>query len=110
MKRHGAVGNKRKDSRSDMSDFWHKYMDSRGDDDGVIRNKDKSFHCGMSECHRGLHNCATHTDSARTCLTYSWVGTGPQKNKDETLRLRLFEMSLGCFAVDNISLMRSTKI
>ena len=29
MKRHGAVGNKRKDSRSDMSDFWHKYMDSR---------------------------------------------------------------------------------
>ena len=28
MKRQGAVGNKRKDSRSDMSDFWHKYMDS----------------------------------------------------------------------------------
>ena len=23
----GAIGNKRKDSRSDMSDFWHKYMD-----------------------------------------------------------------------------------
>ena len=22
----GAIGNKRKDSRSDMSDFWHKYM------------------------------------------------------------------------------------
>lgn len=31
MKRLGAVGNKRKDSRSDMSDFWHKYMDSRGE-------------------------------------------------------------------------------
>ena len=31
VKRHGAVGNKRKDSRSDMSDFWHKYMDSYGE-------------------------------------------------------------------------------
>lgn len=31
MKRQGAVGNKRKDSRSDMSDFWHKYMDSYGE-------------------------------------------------------------------------------
>ena len=31
MKRLGAVGNKRKDSRSDMSDFWHKYMDSYGE-------------------------------------------------------------------------------
>lgn len=31
MKRLGAVGNKRNDSRSDMSDFWHKYMDSRGE-------------------------------------------------------------------------------
>ena len=31
MKRHGAVGNKRKDFRSDMSDFRHKYMDSRGE-------------------------------------------------------------------------------
>lgn len=31
MKRHGAVGNKCKDSRSDMSDFWHKYMDSYGE-------------------------------------------------------------------------------
>ena len=27
----GAIGNKRKDSRSDMSDFWHKYMDSYGE-------------------------------------------------------------------------------
>ena len=27
----GAIWNKRKDSRSDMSDFWHKYMDSRGE-------------------------------------------------------------------------------
>lgn len=26
-----AIGNKRKDSRSDMSDFWHKYMDSYGE-------------------------------------------------------------------------------
>ena len=26
-----AVRNKRKDSRSDMSDFWHKYMDSCGE-------------------------------------------------------------------------------
>ena len=31
VKRLGAVGNKRKDSRSDMSDFWHKYMDSYGE-------------------------------------------------------------------------------
>ena len=31
MKRHGAIWNKRKDSRSDMSDFWHKYMDSYGE-------------------------------------------------------------------------------
>ena len=31
MKRQGAVGNKRKDSRSDMSDFWHKYMDYYGE-------------------------------------------------------------------------------
>ena len=31
MKRHGAVGIKCKDSRSDMSDFWHKYMDSYGE-------------------------------------------------------------------------------
>ena len=31
MKRQGAVGNKCKDSRSDMSDFWHKYMDSYGE-------------------------------------------------------------------------------
>ena len=31
MKRLGAVGNKRKDSRSDMSDFRHKYMDSCGE-------------------------------------------------------------------------------
>ena len=31
MKRYGAVGNKRKDSRSDMSDFWHKYMDYYGE-------------------------------------------------------------------------------
>ena len=31
MKRHGAVGHKRKDSRSDMSDFGNKYMDSRGE-------------------------------------------------------------------------------
>ena len=31
VKRHGAVGNKRKDFRSDMSDFWHKYMDSCGE-------------------------------------------------------------------------------
>lgn len=31
MKRHGATGNKRKDSRSDMSDFWHKHMDSCGE-------------------------------------------------------------------------------
>ena len=31
MKRQGAVGNKCKDSRSDMSDFWHKYMDSDGE-------------------------------------------------------------------------------
>ena len=31
MKRQGAVGNKRKDSRSDMSNFWHKYMDSYGE-------------------------------------------------------------------------------
>ena len=29
MKRQGAVGNKRKDSRSDMSDFGHKHLDSR---------------------------------------------------------------------------------
>ena len=29
MKRHGATGNKRKDSRSDMSDFGHKHLDSR---------------------------------------------------------------------------------
>ena len=29
MKRLGAVGNKRKDSRSDMSDFGHKHLDSR---------------------------------------------------------------------------------
>lgn len=27
----GAIGNKRKDSRSDMSDFWHKYMDYYGE-------------------------------------------------------------------------------
>lgn len=26
----GAIGNKRKDSHSDMSDFWHKYMDYYG--------------------------------------------------------------------------------
>ena len=31
MKKYGAVGHKRKDSRSDMSDFRHKYMDSRGE-------------------------------------------------------------------------------
>ena len=31
MKRHGAVGHKRKDSRSDMSEVRHKYMDSRGE-------------------------------------------------------------------------------
>ena len=31
MKRHGAIWNKRKDSRSDMSDFWHKYMDYYGE-------------------------------------------------------------------------------
>lgn len=31
MKRYGAIGNKRKGSRSDMSDFWHKYMDSCGE-------------------------------------------------------------------------------
>ena len=31
MKRQGAVGDKCKDSRSDMSDFWHKYMDSYGE-------------------------------------------------------------------------------
>ena len=31
MKRYGAVGHKRKDSRSDMSDFRHKYMDSCGE-------------------------------------------------------------------------------
>ena len=31
MKRLGAVGNKRTDSRSDMSDFRHKYMDSCGE-------------------------------------------------------------------------------
>ena len=31
MKRHGAILNKRKDSRSDMSDFWHKYMDYYGE-------------------------------------------------------------------------------
>ena len=30
MKRLGAVGHKLKDSRSDMSDFGHKYMDSYG--------------------------------------------------------------------------------
>ena len=29
MKRQGAVGNKLKDSRSDMSEVRHKYMDSR---------------------------------------------------------------------------------
>ena len=27
----GAIGNKRKDSRSDMSDFRHKNMDSRNE-------------------------------------------------------------------------------
>lgn len=63
---------------------------------GAVGNKDEDFHSVMSEWHRGLHNCATHTDSARTCLTYSWAGTGSQRNKDETFRLRLFEMSLGC--------------
>ena len=31
MKRQGAVGNKLKDSRSDMSEVRHKYMDSRGE-------------------------------------------------------------------------------
>lgn len=31
MKRLGAVGHKLKDSRSDMSDFGHKYMDSYGE-------------------------------------------------------------------------------
>lgn len=31
MKRCGAVGHKRKDSRSDMSDFRHKNMDSCGE-------------------------------------------------------------------------------
>ena len=31
MKRLGAVGNKRKDSRSDMSDFGNKRKDSRSD-------------------------------------------------------------------------------
>ena len=31
MKRHVAIWNKRKDSRSDMSDFWHKYMDYYGE-------------------------------------------------------------------------------
>ena len=31
MKRYGAVGHKRKDSRSDMSDFRHKNMDSRNE-------------------------------------------------------------------------------
>ena len=31
MKRLGAVWNKRKDSRSDMSAFRHKNMDSRGE-------------------------------------------------------------------------------
>ena len=31
MKRQGAVGHKRKDSRSDMSEVRHKYMDSRGE-------------------------------------------------------------------------------
>lgn len=43
MKRQGAVGNKRKDSRSDMSDFWHKYMDSYGEmmvSSGIKTNAD----------------------------------------------------------------------
>lgn len=31
MKRHGAIGNKLMSFHSDMSDFWHKYMDSRGE-------------------------------------------------------------------------------
>lgn len=31
MKRYGAVGHKRKDSRSDMSAFRHKHMDSCGE-------------------------------------------------------------------------------
>ena len=31
MKRLGAVGHKLKDSRSDMSEVRHKYMDSRGE-------------------------------------------------------------------------------
>ena len=31
MKRHGAVGNKPMSFHSDMSDFWHKYMDSCGE-------------------------------------------------------------------------------
>ena len=31
MKRHGAIGNKRKDSRSDMSAVGHKYTDSHSE-------------------------------------------------------------------------------
>ena len=31
MKRQGAVGNKLMSFHSDMSDFWHKYMDSYGE-------------------------------------------------------------------------------
>lgn len=31
MKRYGAIGNKLMSFHSDMSDFWHKYMDSRGE-------------------------------------------------------------------------------
>lgn len=45
MKRQGAVGNKRKDSRSDMSDFWHKYMDSYGE--MVVSYKDRGFDSAM---------------------------------------------------------------
>ena len=58
MKRLGAVGHKLKDSRSDMSEVRHKYMDSRGEmivpsglktaatvaSVGAIRAKDSGYH------------------------------------------------------------------
>ena len=62
MKRLGAVGNKRKDSRSDMSDFWHKYMDPRNEmmvSSGIKTrgSRDDRNAVKCTDCSRKMRSC-----------------------------------------------------